>query len=159
MAPTKIRFDLSEVPYRDELPDELAGETLWADPVGEDCFRLRNSPAYARGFAEGDVVECEPNATTGAYQVTRLARDSGNGTIRVYLTEDVTRRQSGAFSTPCGLPGAPTQRGSDWLVTFVVPPTITVSLQELSALLNEAAVVEAWEFGKEPTFGEPAVRH
>ena len=40
-----------------------ATETMWAQPVGNDLFQLRNVPFYAYGLSYDDVVEVSKTVT------------------------------------------------------------------------------------------------
>lgn len=61
----------------------VSGERVWAQPLGGDRYRLCNTPFFARGVAEDDVVRATaPNdAEWPEYQETLVW--SGNCTIRV----------------------------------------------------------------------------
>ena len=63
-------------------------ETLWADPLGSDLYRLDNSPFWAYGVSWRDVVEAHPDPD-GMLRMTRVAEKSGHRTIRVILKPGV----------------------------------------------------------------------
>jgi len=57
-------------------------ETLWAEPVGPDLYRLENSPFWAYGVSWLDVVEAHRDAD-GQLIMSRVADKSGHRTVRV----------------------------------------------------------------------------
>ena len=44
---------------------ETLNETLWAEPLGDDRYRLESPPFYAYGVARGDVVRAPVDAFVG----------------------------------------------------------------------------------------------
>jgi hypothetical protein len=70
------------------LQDEEYVETLWAEPVGPDLYRLDNSPFWAYGVSWLDVVEAHPDPD-GMLRMTRVVEKSGHRTVRVILTRGV----------------------------------------------------------------------
>ena len=66
---------------RGSEPDEA--ETLWASSLGNDHYKLDNSPFYAYGVSWEDVVEAFPN--DGVLEFARCVTKSGNRTLRVIL--------------------------------------------------------------------------
>jgi hypothetical protein len=64
---------------------------MWAKPLGNDEYELRNSPFYAYGLNWGDVVKAvapEPHLKPIILDVVRA---SGNRTLRIYFQKGVTR--------------------------------------------------------------------
>ena len=57
---------------------------MWAEPLGEDRYRLRNSPFYARGFSFLDVVIAE-RQTDGFPVVRRPLVRSGHSTYQLVV--------------------------------------------------------------------------
>lgn len=68
------------------VPDGDGGtlvETLWAVPLGEDCYRLDNSPFYAYNVSWEDIVFAPFNDAEGLPTFQSVVRQSGNRTVRV----------------------------------------------------------------------------
>ena len=63
-------------------------ETLWAERVGPDLYRLHNSPFWAYGVSWLDVVEAHPDAD-GQLVMSRVATKAGHRTIRVIFNVGV----------------------------------------------------------------------
>ena len=60
----------------------VGSEGLWAEPLGDETYRIDNIPWFARGVASGDTV-CARVSSDGVLWVTEHVRWSGNLTIRV----------------------------------------------------------------------------
>ena len=79
-------MDRSEVKVL--LRDGENVETLWAERVGPDLYRLDNSPFWAYGVSWLDVVEAHPDAH-GQLVMSRVAQKAGHRTIRVMFDAGV----------------------------------------------------------------------
>lgn len=66
------------------LQDDDNIETLWAERVGPDLYRLDNSPFWAYGVSWRDVVEARPDAD-GMLTFVRVVEKAGHRTVRVIL--------------------------------------------------------------------------
>lgn len=62
-------------------------ETMWATPLGENRYRLENSPFFAYGVSWQDVVDArpQPDDSSGIPVVRRVVRKSGHRTLRLIL--------------------------------------------------------------------------
>jgi hypothetical protein len=75
------------------IPDDEGGatvETLWAVPLGDDCYRLDNSPFYAYGVSWWDTVFAPINAQEGLPTFQSVVAKSGNRTVRVIFDPPVS---------------------------------------------------------------------
>jgi hypothetical protein len=120
-------------------------ETIWAEKVGEDQYRLRNVPFFAKGFAVGDVV-----ATTvdhdGVRVVDRVTIQGGHSTYRMFLTNGTTMgsmRFKEAWDRLAAL-GCTYERATGHLVAVDVPPH--ADIQKVYVLLQQAENEGVWEF-------------
>ena len=69
-----------------QLEDEFGNvETLWADALGNDRYRLDNSPWYAYRLSSGDIIEARPTEHGGLPAFVRVLQKSGNRTLRLIL--------------------------------------------------------------------------
>ena len=59
-------------------------ETLWAERVGPDRYRIDNSPFWAYGVSWQDVVEAQPDPD-GMLRFCRVVEKSGHRTLRIFL--------------------------------------------------------------------------
>jgi hypothetical protein len=60
-------------------------ETLWAFDLGDDRYRLDNSPFFAYSVSVGDVVLAPVDPDEGRPTFKRVVEKSGNRTVRVIL--------------------------------------------------------------------------
>src|SRR5438094_8919227 len=61
-----------------------ATERVWAETVGVNRFKLRNSPFYARGVSMNDVVFADPNID-GQLVFRAVSIRGGHSTYRIIL--------------------------------------------------------------------------
>ena len=65
-----------------------ASETMWAEPVGGNRYRLRSVPFFARGLSVEDIVVTEQEA--GLPIVTAVSLHAGHSTYRIFLARDIS---------------------------------------------------------------------
>jgi hypothetical protein len=125
-------------------------ETLWADSLGENRYRLDNLPWYAYRVSLDDVVEALPDSD-GQLHLVRVVEKSGNRTIRLMcavgesdreLTLESKQLLAGLIERGCSYEGA-----NKVLVAVNVPPLVRLDL--IAEYLVEAGV--EWEYA-DPTY-------
>ncbi|MBD8873128.1 DUF4265 domain-containing protein [Rhodanobacter sp. DHB23] len=75
------------------VPDEEGGatvETLWATPVGNDQYKLDNSPFYAYGVSWEDTVFAPFDTQEGMATFQSVVARSGNRTIRIIFDPPIS---------------------------------------------------------------------
>ncbi len=78
--------DLAKVAFRITGEEgESDVETLWATPLGNDLYRLKNSPWFAYGVSFLDVVRARPDDAGGFPVFEAVVEKSGNRTLRLLL--------------------------------------------------------------------------
>lgn len=137
----KIQIDLSEYPNT-----PVAGETLWAKPIGGDHYQLCNIPSFAFGYGEGDIVRCEE--IDGELRVKNLVRSLENGVIRVYF-HSISSTVQNVIGHMQQL-GCTYERATEHLFLISIPESSILYLKNISDLLNNTDEVEAWEIAKMP---------
>ncbi len=60
-------------------------ETLWAIPLGDDLYKLDNSPWLAYGVSWQDIIEATPDENGGLPRFRKVIQKSGNRTLRLIL--------------------------------------------------------------------------
>jgi hypothetical protein len=137
----KIRFDLSEwgPSYEDELP---AGETLWAETLGENRFRLQNIPMFVDGFAYNDVVRCVYR--DGWFHVAELVEDGKHGTIFVKFVADVPEENIIDFLHSMVQAGCTFEKMADRMVAINVPPTFAKEFSERIHLAQNTLIADTF---------------
>lgn len=125
-------------------------ETLWATPLGNDEYKLDNSPFYAYSVSWEDVVYAPFDKTYGFPTFVRVTRKSGHRTIRVIFDPPVQdgnesdRVLQGLVALGCSYEGA--NRG---YMAIDLPPR--VRLDDVRYYLIEKVV--QWEHA-DPTYEE-----
>lgn len=74
-----------------DLPNHWAtgGESIWARPLGEELFEVRNVPFYAYGLNFLDIVRAVASSSDEKPVVLQLVRSSGHQTLRVSFNDTV----------------------------------------------------------------------
>lgn len=125
----KIVINLSE------NSEPVATESLWAEHLGSNLYRVRNVPFYARGVSEQDVVKAEEK--DGRLVVTGIVDMGGHSTYRIFLSEQTPGEQFSKDWVSFHELGCTYERATRRLVAIDVPPHADVY-----------AVYEALEFGE-----------
>lgn len=140
---TRVTFALDEP----NAWHDHATETMWAEKVDDDHYRLRNVPFYAYGISFNDVV-----AATGGPDglgFKQVVERGGHSTYRIFLEEDVTI-DSGRFRehwNPIEEAGANYERGTEMLLAVDVPPSADINRVYDLLEAGELACVWAFEEG------------
>jgi len=141
----------SKVLFR--IPEEdgsASVETLWATALGNDQYKLNNSPFYAYSVSWEDIVNAPFNDDEGLPTFERVIAKSGNRTVRVIFEPPVESGNSsdevlqGLVALGCSYEGA-----NSTYISVNVPPG--VDLQAVRRYLIEA--VAQWEHA-DPTYSE-----
>jgi hypothetical protein len=119
-------------------------ETMWAESLGEDRYRLRNSPFYARGFSFLDVVFAEPQ-TDGFPVVRRVVVRSGHSTYQVLVAEGMdTSTEVQSHLERLAALKCTFERANGRLVAVDVPPAGDV--HAVYRLLESGERAGVWDF-------------
>lgn len=59
-------------------------EQLWAEPLGNNLFKIDSVPFYVKGISCEDVVEASPDSE-GELRFRSLVKPSGHNTLRVIV--------------------------------------------------------------------------
>ena len=137
----KVVFDLAQGPFAIDEPP-FGSESVWAAPLGEGRFEIRNSLFYVYGVSWRDVVEAE--VVDDCLTAVAVAERGGHSTYRVILAEAVSHatweEEWAAFDgLGCSYEGA---EGS--LFAIDVPPT--GDAQAVFRLLEEGENLGLWAF-------------
>ncbi len=141
---TKIRFDLQR------QDAGISGETVWAERVGQDLYRLRNIPFHTFGFAFGDIVRTAER--DGWPTVVGLAQDGGNYAVRIMFAVDSESLQAQEVLRELRSVGCTFEMASGRLVAVDVPLDMEVPFQQMVNYLNsiDVDVISGWEIAKGP---------
>ena len=140
---------LAKVLFR--VPDEDGGasvETLWATPLGDDRYKLDNSPFYAYGVSWEDTVFAPIDSQDGLPAFHSIVKKSGNRTVRVIFDPPVSSGNAsdhvlqGLVALGCSYEGA-----NPGYISVNVPSDVEL-LQVRSYLVDRDA---QWEHA-DPTY-------
>ena len=68
-------------------------ETLWAEPLGENRYRIWNLPVFAYNLDMRAIVECESDPEGGLPIVTRVLEEGDCFTVRLYFSRQASDEQ------------------------------------------------------------------
>jgi hypothetical protein len=133
-----------DVKVKLESPDGDV-ETLWATSMGEDRYRLDNSPFFAYSVSWLDIVEAHLDEI-GQLSMTRVVEKSGHRTVRVVLEAPAA---SSALLDQLNAIGCTYEGANQRYFSVDIPPG--VHLDQVTALLIQSG--EQWEHG-DPSYAE-----
>jgi len=123
-------------------------ETLWATAVGDDTYKLDNSPFYAYGVSWEDVVFAPFKAEEGFPTFERVVSKSGNRTVRVILETTIQpgnesdRLMQGLSALGCSYEGA-----NGRYISVNIPPDADIDVVRKYLIDHDAT----WEHA-DPTY-------
>jgi hypothetical protein len=130
-----------------------ATETLWAERIGEDRFRLRNVPFFAVGVSAEDVVVARKKA--GYFVFDRVSIRGGHLTYRITCSETASRDAIGRAWEPLEALGCTYEQGQGRLRAIDVPSY--ADIEKVLGLLEQGERQGIWEF-EEGHCGHTVVR-
>lgn len=133
----KVVFD---VPEKDGSVAKT--ESLWAEPIAEDRYRLRNVPFLVFGFSEQDVIIAQED--DGILRVTGVAARAGHSTYRLVLPEDTNEEKFLEDWVRLGELGCTYERATRRYVAIDVPPC--ADIYAVYQVLEEGERACQWEF-------------
>jgi hypothetical protein len=125
-------------------------ETLWAFELGNDVYKLDNSPFFAYGVSYQDEILAKPRRPGEIPEMIRIHKKSGNRTIRIAGDKKTGRDRIGEkvlndiLALECSYEGA-----SRRYVSVNIPPE--ADLEKVVDYLIEHN--QFWEYA-DPTFEE-----
>jgi len=122
--------------------DHFEVETLWAEPLGDGLYRLRNVPILAYGFSEQDVVST--GEVEGRHVVTGVTKTGGHSTYRVFLPEAMDNARFATLFEPLNSLGCTYERANARLVGIDVPPE--ADIYAVYAVLEQGEAAKEWSF-------------
>jgi hypothetical protein len=122
------------------------GERVWAKPLEDGIYEIRNTPWYAYDLNWGDVVRCDGMSSADLPTVAQVIRPGGHRTLRLFF-EDVGEADREQILREINRLGATYENGDDVLYGLDAEPG-----RSLEALLDYLAIQEeagllTWETG------------
>lgn len=127
-------------------------ETLWAEPLGGDRYRVQNVPFYAYGLSFDDVVNARQIG--GQLFVQDVVERGGHSTYRVFLSQGVKRDEVRFRESwrPLEEIGATYEQANDRLLAIDVPGS--TDIYRAYELLQGGEGAGVWDF-EEAHCGHP----
>ena len=114
-APVKIYVDLPE-------HWAVGGESMWANPLGDDLYEIVNVPFHVYGINYGDVVRARAEAPDLKRQVIEVVERRGHHTLRMLFADEVGPEQQRAVLQRIEASGATYERANERHIAIDVPP-------------------------------------
>jgi hypothetical protein len=129
-------------------PDAQAGpgeptEVLWAEPLGDDRYRLQDVPLYATDASYGDIVRAREQE--GALVVEEIVDRGGHSTYHVRVPPALIDEFHQKYWKSLELLGCTYvgRKGAQYLVAVDVPPE--TDLRQVQMLLDKGRQRGLWE--------------
>jgi Domain of unknown function (DUF4265) len=127
----KIYFDLEPAWHNS------SSESLWAQELGFDLYRLDNSPFFAFGISYCDVVSAQE--VDGLLRFLRVVERGGHSTYRIIVNPSVSSERLARSWSRLELLGCTFEQGQGRLRSVDVPPSAEIDevYQELESGVAE----------------------
>jgi hypothetical protein len=119
---------------------QSATETLWAESVGGNCYRLKNVPFFAFEVSNQDVVFAEERERELHFK--SVSSRGGHSTYRLRLLEKRTSERFAESWAPLQNLGCSYEEGE--VLAVDVPPT--ADIYAVYSLLEAGENAKVWEF-------------
>jgi len=117
-------------------------ETVWAEPITDGLYRLRNVPFFAYGYSEQDVLRAAE--VEGRLVVNGVAERGGHSTYRVFLPEPTSEEDFCPLWKPLATLGCTYERANRRLIGIDLPPASDV--YAVYAVLEQGEESNQWKF-------------
>lgn len=137
---TKVLIEIPKTDWH-----SISTETLWAKALGDNLFRLENSPFYAKGYSFLDTVWADFDPQRGFPVVRKTIQRSGHSTYALYVSSGV--ESNNAFSShwePLGEIGCSFEGADNKLLSVDVPAKTNIF--EAYRLMQAGEDAGAWGF-------------
>ena len=121
-------------------------ETLWAEPLGNNTYRLRNTPFYFYGVSFEDVVRAAP-AADGMLEFQEVVARGGGSTFRIMVREGVGQEQFDRTWQPLRELGCSLEQAQGRFYAVDIPPGANVDHAVTLLDSGEKNGVWDWEEG------------
>lgn len=123
-------------------PDRgLMSESVWAESLSSDKFRINNVPFFAYGISYNDIVSAKIKENIFIFD--ELVKRGGHSTLRVFFSSEDNSMQEELF-TELNTLGATVERATGQLVAIDIPPSI--NLQPIIELLKDGESKGVWNY-------------
>jgi hypothetical protein len=121
-------------------------ERLWAKPLGDDLYEIRNTPWYAYDLNWGDTVRCEGLSEAELPIVVEIVEPGGHQTLRLFF-EDIPEVERESVLDQLNRLGATYENADRALYSLDLEPGIAIEpILDLLARQAEQTGL-SWETG------------
>ena len=75
----------------------IGGEGLWAKPLGDNLYEIRNTPWHTFEVNWGDVVRAIPEKENQKPKFIEVVRQSGHRTLHIYFFKETTKDEKSSI--------------------------------------------------------------
>ena len=118
-------------------------ETMWAEPVGVDTYKVRNTPWHIYGVNFEDVVRAHP-AADGMLEFAEVVEPSGFSTFRILRREGVGKARFVTSFAPLKAIGCGYEQSFVRLYAIDVPPD--ADLTQVTEALERGVAAGVWDW-------------
>ncbi len=117
-------------------------ESVWAEPLGADLYRLRNVPFFAMGVSNDDVVRA--SLSEGVLFFQGVAHQGGHSTYRFFMMDGISDEQWIPYWQPLQDLGCTYERGTSRLLAVDIPAQ--VDIYKAYELMEDGEKARVWSF-------------
>lgn len=138
-----VKGNLVKVFFELDINGGPGSESMWAEPVKDNEFRLDNIPFFAYGVSYNDTIQVTVREDNLFFE--SVVRRGGHSTFRVFLkisdleTKFIEKQFQPFVDLGCSYEG-----NGQRLFSIDVPPT--VDLKKVVDLLEEGENISKWEY-------------
>jgi hypothetical protein len=118
-------------------------ETLNAIHLGNDKYKLCNSPFYAYKYSFEDIIIAKKDEL-GRLLVKEKVKTGGHVTYRIYILKETDRKTAENWLKNLKEKGCSIERASQHLISVNVPPE--ADIHEVYKLLEDGEKKDIWGF-------------
>lgn len=122
---------------------EGKSESMWAEPVGPDTYKLQNTPWDIYGVNCEDIVRAEP-AADGMLEFIEVVSPSGYSTFRIMRREGVGKAKFMAALAPLLAVGCSYEQSFVRLYAINAPPD--ADRTQVTTALEAGATADVWDW-------------
>ncbi len=121
-----------------------SGESMWAEDLGNDLYRLRNSPFYLYGYSFNDIVYAKFDPSIEKRVIQNTHELGGHSTYRIMITENTQTTRFEELLELLDQEHAYFEGVDDKYFAIDVEPQ--ANIQKVLKLLNLGVTEKIWEF-------------
>ena len=117
-------------------------ESLWAQPLGHDRYRLENVPFCAYDLNFGDVVLATADSEERKPEIRAVVERSGHQTLRINFGDALSREAQEPVIAALQALGGELERANGHFLAIDIPPGVSVdALRDALDELNDAGTL------------------